>query len=184
MYFPKMEYKFQTWNVFSKNGTFVPKMECMFQKGCRAHAGEGPRRSWHRRIAPGTRAELEKRMMTERYHMRGSSATTSLFMTGYATDLSQQCDFFFFMCGHVPSGLESELAKVRLTPFGHQTSFSSDSKNGTLFHQFPKRVPFLESDSPGTEPRADAGEGPRRSCDAARIGGRAGLQSHSAQPLI
>jgi hypothetical protein len=54
-------------------------------------------------ITPGTRAELKKIMMTERHHMRCSAAHPSLFMTGYATDLSQQCKIFFFICGRVPS---------------------------------------------------------------------------------
>jgi hypothetical protein len=50
-------------------------------------------------------------MMTQRHHMRCSAAHPSLFMTGYATDLSQQCKIIFFICGRVPSGVGGETRK-------------------------------------------------------------------------
>jgi hypothetical protein len=66
--------------------------------------------------ARGTRAELKKIMMTERHHMRCSAAHPSLFMTGYATDLSQQCKIFFFICGRVPSVMWNSNLKKKLVP--------------------------------------------------------------------
>jgi hypothetical protein len=61
---------------------------------------------------PGTRAELKnktkRKMMTEHHHMCCVTAHPSLFMAGYATDLSQQCDFSFVVAFRVHSSVGDE----------------------------------------------------------------------------